>query len=77
MSVDESTVPPGASAVVVAGYLSGLPRPTNGRILVMVLALLGIGCTAGNQIHNSVVGDDWLAAARACFRIEPGRADPG
>ena len=72
MSVDASTVTPGASAAGVAGDLSGLPRPTTGRTLVMVLALLGIGFTAGNQIHNSVAGDDWLAAVRTCSVATPG-----
>lgn len=72
MSVDESAVRPGASAAVVGDHLSGLPRPTSGRILTVVLALLGIGFTAGNQIHNSVAGDAWLAAVRACSAATPG-----
>lgn len=43
----------------------------------MVLALLAIGFTAGNQIHNSVSGDDWLAAVRECYAATPGQWTPG
>lgn len=77
MSVDASASTPGTSAAGVAEDLRGLPRPTTGRTVVLVLALLGIGFTAGNQIHNSVAGDDWLAAVRRCAAATPGGLTPG
>lgn len=47
--------------------VAALPKPTTGRVVVLVTALLAIGAYAGDTVHNAILGDQWLSAVETCL----------
>jgi Zn-dependent protease with chaperone function len=46
--------------------LTTLPKPTTGRVVVLLTALLAIGVTVGNLAHSTIFGDEWVAVLSRC-----------
>jgi hypothetical protein len=52
---------------VPATRLATLPRPTTGRVVVLLTAIAALGAYAGDAAHNAAWGDRWVSALEQCL----------